>query len=184
MLLPYREIETDGTEKATSRTGAESQACDLSRPLAFIPARIMAAGKLIESREPLLALTATKNTLLVVHPLLVQGSLTSCASGPGSGVVLTSTGRGLLEGGGPPPLGGGGAPFTFALGAKSSSLLFASPSLNISSNALFPLATFGFRAVLPGTLLGEVCGCALGGGKSIAAGTKKSPTGLAGDAVR
>ena len=123
-------------------------------------------------------------TLPVLHPSLIQASLTSCTSSPGSGVLLPSTGLGLLEGGGPPALGGGGAPFTFELGAKSSSLLFASPSLNISSNALFPLATFGFRGVRPGTLLVEACGGAIGGGKSIAAGTKKSPTGFAGDTAR
>ena len=135
--------------------------------------------------QTLTGLNGYKDTLLILYPSLTQISLVSCASDPGSGVLLASTGLGLLEDGGPPALGGGGAPFTFALGAKSSSLLFASPSLNISSNALFPLATFGFRGVRPGSFPVEVCGGgALGGGKSIAAGTKKSPTGFAGDAAR
>ena len=93
----------------------------------------------------------------------------------------SATGSGVFADGGPPPsFGGGGGGVAFAAGAKSSSLLFCSPSLKYSSKAL--LGEMAWR--LPLAPRGGAGGAALnfggGGGAVMAAGMRKSDGSCAG----
>lgn len=106
--------------------------------------------------------TLSLSKITLFHPSVFSGPGSVSGSDPGSAAFVSSpsfsvsvsvstTGSGLFACGGAFALfgGGGGGAALFALGAKSSSLLFCSPSRKYSSKVMFDAAAVRGFLVVP-----------------------------------